>query len=60
MWKDVAIVGGAAAIGEYVSRRWGGPIEAQAVKMKVPSPVAHAAVVGACAAGGFFLIKAIF
>ncbi len=59
MWKDVAIVGGAAAIGEYVSRRWGAPIEAQAVKMKIPAAVAHAAVVGGCAAGGFLLLKSI-
>jgi hypothetical protein len=60
MWKDVAFVAGAAALGEYASRKWGGAITAKAVEMKVPPAVAHAAVVGGCAAGGFFLLKAIF
>jgi hypothetical protein len=60
MWKDVAFVGAAAALGEYASRKWGAQITNKAVEMKVPPVVAHAAVVGGFAAGGFFLLKAIF
>lgn len=60
MWKDALFVGGAAAIGEYASRKWGAAIEAKAVEYKIPPTVAHAAVVGTMAASGFFLLKAIF
>jgi len=60
MWKDVAIVAGAAALGEYGARRFGASIEAKAVEMKVPVPLAHALVVGSAAAVGFLVIKAIF
>jgi hypothetical protein len=59
MWKDVAIVAGAAALGEYASRTWGGSIEKFAVDKKIPTPVAHAVVVGGFAGAGYFLIKAI-
>jgi hypothetical protein len=59
MWKDVAIVAGAAALGEYGARKFAGPIEAKAVAMKVPPTIAHAAVVGTAAALAFFLVKAV-
>jgi fluoride ion exporter CrcB/FEX len=59
MWKDVAFVAAAAALGEYASRKWGGKIEQKALEMKIPPAVAHAAVVGSFAAGAFFAFKAI-
>lgn len=59
MWKDVMIVAGAAALGEWGARKWGAAIETQAVSMKIPVPVAHAVVVGSAAALGFMLIKAV-
>ncbi len=59
MWKDVAIVGVAAALGEYGARKFGASIEAKAVSMKVPIPVAHAVVVGSAAVVGFLLVKAV-
>ena len=51
------MVGAAAAIGEYADQKFGASIEAQAVKMKVPPAIAHAAVVGAFAAGGYWVLK---
>lgn len=60
MWKDVAIVAAAAAIGEYGARKFGASIESKAVEMKIPVAVAHAAVVGGAAALGYLLVKAIF
>lgn len=59
MWKSVAIVAVAAALGEYGARKYGAPIEAKATAMKVPIPVAHAVVVGGAAAIGFFVVSAI-
>ncbi len=59
MWKDIAFVAGAAALGEYASRKWGASIEAKAVEMKIPTSIAHAAVVGGFAAGGYALAKAV-
>jgi hypothetical protein len=60
MWKDVAIVAGAAALGEFGARKFGAHIEAKAIEMKIPPPLAHAAVVGGAAALGFLVVKAIF
>jgi hypothetical protein len=59
MWKDILFVGGAAALGEYLSRTYGTTIKAKAVEMKIPPTVAHAAVVGGAAAGAFFVLKAV-
>lgn len=59
MWKDVAIVAVSAALGEYGARKFAAPIEAKAVQMKVPAPVAHAVVVGGAAVGMFLIVKAI-
>lgn len=59
MWKDVLIVGAAAAIGEYGARKFGTSIEAKAVEMKVPPAVAHAAIVGGAAALGYLVVKAV-
>lgn len=60
MWKEVAFVAGAAALGEYASRKWGTSIEAKAIEMKIPPTLAHAAVVGGFAAAGFAVAKALF
>ena len=57
MLKEILMVGAAAAIGEYADQKFGASIEAQAVKMKVPPAIAHAAVVGAFAAGGYWVLK---
>lgn len=59
MWKDIAFVAGSAALGEWASRKWGAQIEMKAAEMKVPPTIAHAAVVGGFAAGGYALLKAI-
>jgi hypothetical protein len=59
MWKDVAIVAGAAALGEWGARKYGAQIESKAVEMKIPVALAHAGVVGGAAALGYFVIKAI-
>lgn len=60
MWKDVLLIAGSAALGEYLSRKYGASIEAKAVEMKIPATLAHGAVVGGFAAGGYFVAKAIF
>lgn len=60
MVKEAAFVGVAAAGGEYVARRYGAKIEAQAVAMKVPPALAHGIVVGGFAVGGYLLAKALF
>jgi hypothetical protein len=60
MWKNVAIVAGSAALGEYLSRKFGAQIEAKAVEMKVPAAAAHVVVVGGAAATGFLILSAIF
>jgi hypothetical protein len=60
MWKDVAIVAGAAALGEYGARKFGATIESKAIEMKVPPALAHAAIVGGAAALGYLVIKAVF
>jgi hypothetical protein len=59
MWKEVAFVAGAAALGEYAARQWGSSIETKAIEMKVPVAVAHALVVGSFAAAGFAVAKAL-
>ncbi len=59
MWKEIAFVAGAAALGEWATRKWGSSIEQKAIEMKVPPTVAHAAVVGGFAAAGYGLAKAI-
>jgi hypothetical protein len=60
MWKDVAIVAIAAGLGEFGARKYGTAIEAKAVEMKIPTSVAHAAVVGGFAAASFFVVKAVW
>jgi hypothetical protein len=59
MFKDVMIVAGATALGEYLSRKFGATIESKAVEMKIPPTLAHAAVVGSGAATAYFVIKAV-
>ncbi len=59
MWKSVAIVAVAAALGEFGARKYGAQIEAKAVAMKLPPAVAHATVVGSAAALGFLVISSI-
>lgn len=60
MLKEVLFVGGSAALGGYLATKYGAPIEAQAIKLKIPAPVAHMIVVGGTAAGGYFLLRSIF
>jgi hypothetical protein len=59
MWKEVLFVAGAAAVGEYAARKWGAGIEKKAIEMKVPPMLANALVVGAFAAAGYGVAKAI-
>lgn len=59
MWKDVAIVAVAAGLGEYAARKFGTSIEAKAIELKIPPAAAHALVVGAGAAAGFLVVKAV-
>lgn len=59
MLKDAVIIGGAAAVGTYASQKWGGALEAQAVKLHVPPVVAHMLAVGSFTAVSYFIIKAI-
>jgi hypothetical protein len=44
--KATLIIGGSAAAATYVTQKWGGPLEAQAVKLHIPPVLAHMAVVG--------------
>lgn len=57
--KDVLIVAGAAALGEYMRGKFGGSIEKAAIEAKVPPAIAHAAVVGGAAALGFVVLRAV-
>ncbi len=59
MWKELLVVGIAAAAGEFVVQKYGNAIQAKAVAMKVPPAVAHVAIVGGAAAAGYALVKAI-
>ncbi len=60
MLKEVLIVGGSAALGEFIVQKFGATIEAKAVAMKVPPTVAHMAIVGGSAALGYVVLKAVF
>lgn len=57
MMKEVLIVAGSAALGEFLAQKFGTTIEAKAVSMKIPPTVAHMAVVGGAAALGFVVLK---
>lgn len=59
MWKDALIIGAVAGLGEFGARKFGTQIEAKAIEMKIPTPVAHAAVVGGFAVGAYLLVKAV-
>jgi hypothetical protein len=59
MMKDLLYVGAAAALGEYMTRRFGAQIEAQAAKLKLPPTIAHAAVVGGFAVAGYWAGKSL-
>lgn len=59
MFKEVAIVAGCAALGEWLSQKYGAQIQAKAVAMKVPVAVAHAGIVGGAAALGYLVVKAV-
>ena len=60
MWKEYLIVGGAAAVGEFLVQRYGNQIQEQAAKLKIPPMVAHIGVVGGSAALGYAVLKAVF
>lgn len=60
MWKELLIVGGAAAAGEWFVQKYGNQIQAQATKIGLPPMAAHILVVGGSAAGGYALLKALF
>lgn len=59
-WKELFLVGAAAAAGQWAAQKWGTSIEAKAGEYKIPPTIAHAVVVGGAAMGGFALAKAIF
>lgn len=59
MVKEALVVGVSAAAGEFVARKYGTSIEAKAVEMKIPAALAHAAVVGTFAVGGYLIAKAV-
>ena len=60
MTKEALVVGGSAALGEFVARKYGATIEAKAVELKVPAALAHAAIVGGFAVAGFLVMRAVF
>ena len=57
--RDALIIGGSAAAGTYISQKWGGMLEAQAVKFHVPPTLAHMLVVGGFTAVSYFIVKAV-
>jgi hypothetical protein len=57
--RDVLVIGGAAAAGTYISQKWGGALEQQAVKFHVPPMLAHMMVVGGFTAVSYFLVRKI-
>lgn len=59
MWKELLVVGAAAAAGEWFVQKYGNQIQAQATKMGLPPMAAHMLVVGGSAAGGYALLKAV-
>jgi len=59
MLKDVLIVGVSAAAGGWLVAKYGGTVEAQAVKLHVPVTIAHMAVVGGGAALAYFVIRQV-
>lgn len=59
-WKELLLVGGAAAAGEWARNKYGVQIEQKAVEMRIPPTVAHASVVAAFACAGYALGKMLF
>lgn len=57
--KDVLIVGASAGLGGWIVSRYGAPIEAQAVKLGIPTTVAHIAIVGGGAALVYFVLRQV-
>lgn len=58
MWKELLVVGAAAAAGEWFVQKYGAQIQAQTSKLGLPAMAGHILVVGGSAAGGYALLKA--
>lgn len=55
MMKELVLVGVAAGVGGIVLGKWGGPVEARLASWHIPPSIGHFGLVGATAAGLYWV-----
>lgn len=59
MMKELFLVGAAAGVGGIVLGKWGGTIEAKLASWNIPPSVGHFTLVGAAAAGIYYIARKV-
>jgi hypothetical protein len=59
MLKEVLVVGGSAAVGGWLTTKYGGKIQPYFISLGLPASAANVVVVGGSAALVYFVVRAV-